>query len=330
MERLVLGRQGEDGGASLFAHARGELLHRGQIDRQGPCPRRSYCWRAREVLEEPAELELDEQRPRLVFARRPADQIAELNGNRQILVELDELAGPAHGLDGGERVLAQLGLLDLAGVLEDSFERSVLGEQRRGSLLAHAGDARNVVDLVAGQREEVGDFRGRHAPLVLHFLGPVPLLVHGVVAADAVLHELEQVLVAGHHHDFEAFLARPPRQGGDDVVGFPSGHAHGGNVEGLEDAAHERELGSEVLRHRAARGLVLGVDLAARLLGLLVEADGEVGRLTLADGLEQHGGEAVDGVGRNALPGREVRQRVVRAKDRVRSVDQPEGGHEVF
>jgi len=247
--------------------------------------------------------------------------------DRKILVQLDQLARAADGFEVRERVLSQLGLLDLAGAREHFFQRAELLEQRRGGLLAHSRDARHVVDLVSGQRQQIRNQVRRHSPLLLDLGGAVPLLVHAVVTADASVHELQQVLVAGHHHYFPIERSGPVRQGGDDVVGLPSGHAHGWHAERLEHAPDERELRAQVLRRRAAGGLVLGVDLAARLLARLVEGDRQVGRVPLADRPQQHGGESVDGVGGDALAGGEVRQRVVGAEDGVRAVDEPERGH---
>jgi len=54
----------------------------------------------------------------------------------------------------------------------------------------------------------------------------------------------------------------------------------------------------------------------------IVEGDREVGRASLADGAQEHGGETVDGVGGHALTRREVGEGVVGAEDVGRAVHQ--------
>jgi hypothetical protein len=273
--------------------------------------------------------ELDEQRARLVLAGRLPGEVFQLNGQLEVVAELDGLSRPSHRLDRGEGVLAQLLLLDLAGVFEDAFERSEFRQQRRGGLLAHAGNAGtlSILSPVSARRSAI---LSGGTPLSSTSLGAVPLLVHRVVAADAVVDELEEVLVSGDDDNLESLPAGGAGKGGDDVVRLPSRLSDGGDVQRLEHPAHQGKLRREVFGHRSAGRLVLGVDLAARLLGVLVEADGDVRRLALADGLQEHGGEPVHRVGRDPLPGGEVRQRVVRAKDRVRPVHEPEGRHGFF
>src|SRR5439155_18582327 len=95
----------------------------------------------------------------------------------------------------------------------------------------------------------------------------------------------------------------------------------------FQHLANERELRRQVLGRRAARRLVLRVDLHPLRFRFLVEGHGEVGGISLADALEEHGGEAVDGVGGHALAGREMRERVVGAEDGVRAIHQPERRH---
>jgi len=87
------------------------------------------------------------------------------------------------------------------------------------------------------------------------------------------------------------------RQRGDDVVGLVPGKPDRRDPHRLQHLPHQRELRYQVVGRSAAGGLVGVVDLAALRLGFLVEGDRQVGRASLADGAQEHGGEAVDGVG---------------------------------
>ena len=327
MQRLVGAGEREQGHAAGLARSSDQLLHRRQVAGHRARPRGGRGRRPGQIVDQPDELQLGEESARLRLVERPAHEVLQLHGHGKVVVELDELARPTHHFQIGQRVLAQLGPLDLACPRQHSLQRAELLEQRRGGLLADAGNAGDVVDLVAREGEQVGDQVRRDAPLLLDLGGAVPLLVHAVVAADAAVHELQEVLVAGDDHHFPPQRAGAARQSRDHVVGLPPRQSHRGHVERLEHPPHQRELRPQVLRRCAAGGFVLGVDLAARLFALLVERDGQVRRAPLADGPQQHGGEAVDGVGGDALAGREVRQRVVGAEDGVRAVDEPERGH---
>ena len=326
-QRLVLAGQGEEReavrGARFVDQALDVLERRGRRSRPG---RRSGR-RARQIVHQAHELQLGEQlaRPRLVH--RLALQVLELHRQRKLPVERNQLPAPPHALHAGEQVLAQLRFLHARGVRKDILQGAVLLEQTGGRLFPDPGDPGNVVDLVPGEREEVRNLLRRHSPLLLHFRGAVPLLVHRVVAADPVHDELHQVLVAGDDDHLPALRAGAPGEGGDDVVGLVSGKADGRNAHRLENAAHQGKLGSEVFGRRAAGRLVFRVELAPLRLRLLVEGDCQVRGVALADRPQQHGGEAVDGVRRHALPRGEMGKGVIGAKDGVGAVHQPERRH---
>ena len=326
-QRLVLAGQGENGKSPRRARLLDQLLDGREIRSENSRAAGRRRRRLGQVVDEPHELQLGEELAGARLVDRPHDEIFELDRQRQVLVERDQLPAQPHLVDRGEQVLAQLGLLHRRRVLQHALERAELLEQRSRGLLADPGHSGDVVDLVPRQRQQIPHLHRRHAPFLFHLGGAVPLLVHGVVALDALAHQLHQILVAGDDDHFPALLARPPRQRGDDVVGLVAGKTHRGDAQRLQHLADEGKLRSQVLRRRAARRLVLGVDLAALGLGLLVEGDGEVRGISLADGLEQHGGEAVDGVGGHALAGGEMGQGVIGAEDGVRPIDQPERRH---
>ena len=78
-------------------------------------------------------------------------------------------------------------------------------------------------------------------------------------------------------------------------------HHHDRDAQRVEHLADQLDLAAEVFRRLAAAGLVLGVGLAAEGLPRHVEGDRDVGRLLVAQQVDQHRGEPEDGVG--GLPG---------------------------
>ncbi len=114
------------------------------------------------------------------------------------------------------------------------------------------------------------------------------------------------------------------RQRRDDVVGLPALELEVPVPERLHDRSEVRELLTQKVGHRAALGLVLGVDLLA-VHGLRVPGDGDTARPVVREELEQHVREAEQRVrrlpvGRLQLLG----EREERAVREVVPVDQEE------
>ena len=82
-------------------------------------------------------------------------------------------------------------------------------------------------------------------------------------------------------------------------------------------------MGASCLRWRV---LVVGIYRLPEGARLLVEGDGHVRRVALAQGLQEHQREPVDRVGRHALAVREVRDGVVGAEDVRAAVYQGQRG----
>ena len=81
-----------------------------------------------------------------------------------------------------------------------------------GSLPGQGAGARNVVTGVARERQPVDHLRGLDAENLLHLLRVANGLAiaarpRRLQHADAVIHQLEQVLVAGHDEDFRPLPA---------------------------------------------------------------------------------------------------------------------------
>ena len=106
-----------------------------------------------------------------------------------------------------------------------------------------AGDAGDVVDAVAHERQDVDDLAGRDAEELAHAGLVQEDLPARVEDADARRDELQHVLVRRDDDDVEARRGRPGRERSDHVVGLVAGHLEDGDPVGVENAADLRELG---------------------------------------------------------------------------------------
>src|SRR6059036_1114553 len=97
-------------------------------------------------------------------------------------------------------------VVDVMGLMGDTIDNIKgvpgIGDQFARALVADAGDTLDVVDRVAHQAHHVDDLLRRDAELLLHARHVVPgAFVARVVHADAVAHELKEILVHGHDGD---------------------------------------------------------------------------------------------------------------------------------
>ena len=120
----------------------------------------------------------------------------------------------------GHQALAALRLLDQVAGGQQAFEIAIFENKLGAGLEADAGDARNIVDRIAGQRLDI-DHLVRGNAEFLDDLGFADLAVlHGVEERDAVADELHQVLVRGHDPDLGAGGTGKAGIGGDEIVGL--------------------------------------------------------------------------------------------------------------
>ena len=265
--------------------------------------------RREEPLAQHPELQVVEQRVHLVavplLALEFVDNDVEVDG-------ADEF-GELPVADDAGQVLAQR-VADLAGNRVDAFdqrvERAVLADPLRGGLLAHAGDAGQVVAGIAAQRRVVRVLLRREVVLVLdlargepgHLTDPPYRVEHGDVVGD----ELQRVAVAGADEHLHPGRGGLGGERGDDVVGLVALDHHGGDAQGVEHLADERDLAAEVVGRVLPAGLVLGVDVAAERLAGDVERDGQVSGHLVAQHVDEHRREPEHGVGGLPRGGREV------------------------
>jgi hypothetical protein len=120
----------------------------------------------------------------------------------------------------------------------------------------------------------------------------------------ARLDQLEEVAVAGHHHDLVALLSRALRDRGDHVVRLVALHAHVLVAEGVHEWMHVRPLLGEQVGLRVALALVLLVDLLAARHPGVPDHERRLDAV-LGDDLHEHRREPEDRVGGLPLRGRD-------------------------
>ena len=219
--------------------------------------------------------------------------------------------------------------LDLVAARQQRVQRAKVVQQARRGLAADPGDAGNVVDRIAAQREVIGHLVRVHAVAGLHPRSGPALAAGEIPLAVLALKQLGQVLVGRHDDAGESTGATGLQRAADQVVGLVV-------VVGQHRQAHHatqglavRELATQLVRRGRAIGLVRRIEpVAEAAVERLVERDGDVPRSLALDQLGQEAGEAVDRVGRPAVRVAEfVRHRMPGAKDVETGVDQVQRCH---
>ncbi len=191
-----------------------------------------------------AELELGEQDPRFLAVERGRNQVVDVE--RDVAVETE--AGHLPVLEDPVTHLPEVRPLlrrEVVEVFEDAFEAAVGVDELRGSLLADAGNAGEVVARVAAHRRVVGVLRGRDSGafldpgfVVQRVVGDAALVVEHLEVR--VLHELVRVAIAGDDDGVDPLRRGARRQGADHVVGFDSFELDRGDPQRLEHLADQR------------------------------------------------------------------------------------------
>ena len=147
---------------------------------------------------------------------------------------------------------------------QQRIERPVCRNQLARALLADPGNAFDVVDGVAHQREDVHHlFRG-HAELGFDPFGVIPrALVARVEHADVrgIVYQLKEVLVARHDGDRPAIRHGTHGKRADDVICLETRECQHLHAERFARLVHVPDLFGEVRWHRRAVGLVVVAQL---------------------------------------------------------------------
>jgi hypothetical protein len=246
-------------------------------------------------------------------------------GELAVALHRDQLAARGQPVQRFPEVLAGHAL-DGAGGSHHAVQRTVFGKPFGGGLGAHLVDARHVVHRVTHQGQVVDDSLGRHAELGEHPQRVEALVAHGVDQRHLRRDELRQVLVAGgDQHRMAAGLAESG-QGADDVVGLDARHRQHRPAQQAHHLVDERDLRAQLLGHRRALRLVLGVPGVAEGRAGGVEHAGRVRRRVALAQLAQHGHHAVHRAGRLALGPAQVGHGVEGAVQVAAAVDEQQQG----
>ncbi|GGT54426.1 hypothetical protein GCM10010177_08460 [Actinomadura citrea] len=247
------------------------------------------------------ELQRVEQGVDLVAVPLAHRQLRRRQLQADLAVELVDLVVAQHAGQVLAQVVAGLAL-DLADPVHEGVEVAVLGEPLGGGLRADAGHAGQVVAALPHEGGELAVALGRDAVLGLDggrvHPGQLRHAADGVKDRHRVVDQLERVAVAGDDEGLHPGAGGLDGQRGDDVVRLEPGDRQPRDAQRVQHLEDQADLAAELVGRLLPARLVLHVLLVPeRRLGA-VERHRDVGRLLVAQDVDEHRGEAVHGVGR--------------------------------
>ena len=214
-------------------------------------------------------------------------------------------------------------------MIERGFGRAEADDQLARAFIADSLCSRNVVDGVAHQRHDVGDFFRRHAHQLFHFGGihhQVALrgALSGAKHANASADELHHVFIAGDDVNIEIAFCGLARKAPDHVIGLVARAFDHGQAHGVTQAPHQRNLHGKIVGHGRTVGLVFGEKLVAERRTRRIEHHGYVIGLPLLEYFAEHVRKQVwhfrgDAVALQPFHGREKR-----TEDEAHGIDEEE------
>ena len=196
-------------------------------------------------------------------------------GQIAVGLDRDQCAGGGQPVEGGAQVVAHH-TANLRSIGNDTIERAILLQPFHRGLGPDLGHARHIVDGIADQGEPVDDALGRHTearqhPGMVEPLGRRIVAGHGVDQLDMGVDQLSEILVAGGHHSTQALTPGSFGQRADHIVGLDALDHDQRPAHGAHHAMNRLDLRPQVLGHRGAIGLVLGVELVPKRLSRCIE-----------------------------------------------------------
>ncbi len=210
-----------------------------------------------------------------------------------IALDRDKLPGERKLFYEGTQILSDLSF-DFVRVRNDCLERTVLLQPLGSGLGSHIRYTRDVVDTIADQREIIDHAFGRYTELFQHSLSVIEGAGQCVYQGDVIVDDLCHVFVTGRDHRIDTVVGRLRRKRSDHVVGLDAFDHQQRQTQGAYDRMDGLYLHRELVRHRRAVGLVIGIDLVAKGLALGVEYHGDVCGIVIREQLSQHVGDNVD------------------------------------
>ena len=191
--------------------------------------------------------------------------------------------------------------LDLVCVGDDSVEAVIEVQPLGRGLGAHARHPGKVVAALADQGGELGIALGRHPVVFLDLLwrratqlrDSLDRVEHGALIGDG----LEGVPVSGADEDLHSLALRRGGRSGQNVVRLVARGRQDLHPHGVQDLLDELNLSDEGLGSLVTGSFVFGVLLGAEGAARQVEGDRDVRGSLVLQQREEHGDEAVDGIG---------------------------------
>ena len=202
------------------------------------------------------------------------------------------------------------GAAHLGRVFHHAFQAVIQGQPFDGRFRAAFRYARHVVDGIADQRQIIDDAVRRHAELGQHGRFVELFIAHGIDQGHLAVDQLRQVLVARGDHHVHAGGGRLHGQGANHVIGFHAVDHQDGPAHGAHGFVDRFDLQAQVVRHRGARGLVLGIHIVAESFTLGIEHAGDVGGRVIGAQAAQHVDHAVHGARGITVRAAQVGQRM--------------------
>ncbi len=276
------------------------------------------------------EFEVVEQSVDAIAIPRGQCELLGCVGQRHVAHHLGELPVEQHVRE----VLAQRvpGLsAHLVDAIDEVGEAPELTDPLGRRLLAHAGDAGQIVARIPAQRGEVRVLGGGESVLLLDGLGGEPgQLRHAALRVqhgDVIGDQLQCVAISGDDEHPIPERGGLRREGRDDVVGLVALLRHHRDAHRVEDILGDVDLPLELVGRGTALRLVRRVQFGAERLAAHIECRGDVCGLLVAQQVDQHRREPVHRVGGLAAGGAEVlgRQRVEGAERERVPVEKQQG-----
>ena len=318
---LVLERFGERGGAHGVRHG---LAGADTLERT--CLRPLLRGMQAVAGNETAELQPREQPVQFRFVRRLHAAGLRRKIDRRFAADRRQIIGHIGVFFSLLELCAEL-FLQLVQMCIDAVQRAVVEQQLRGRLRADARDARNVVGAVTHQRLQVDQMDGIKA-IFLPEAGRVIVDGNGLrhlgrdkLDRHVLVDELQRIPVAGDDHAVPVFAPALPADRADDVVSFPTLTGENGDAHGAQHVLHDRHLHGQLLRHRVARGLIAVIGQMAERGRFEIECNAQCVRLLVIAELFENIQKAIDGVCKQAVPGRKRAHAIVGAVDNAVAVE---------
>ena len=161
------------------------------------------------------------------------------------------------------KVFASLVLLDLGCPLEQCVEVPIGIQQLRRRLGAYAGNTRDIVGRITGERLQVDHFLRCNAPFLDNVRHADLPILHRIIHADVIGDQLHQILVGRNDGRVGTQFFRLARKGRDQIIGFKTLHLDAGYIESLRCLPDQPELRDQIFGRRGAVCLVFGIEFLA-------------------------------------------------------------------